>query len=54
MKYQISWLHGTKNKTVIFQVYTCKRNGDAERERDKGTVLWTHVLEPPYTNKTQF
>ena len=27
---------------------------ETQRERDKGTVLWTHVLEPPYTNKTQF
>lgn len=26
---------------------------ETHRER-QGTVLWTHVLEPPYTNKTQF
>lgn len=47
MKYQRPWLHDAKNKTLIVQVCASKRNGGFNKERDKRTVLWTHVLEPP-------
>lgn len=52
MKDQRPWLHDTKNNILIFQACTCKRNGTSNKERGKRTVLWTHVLELPYTNKT--